>query len=97
TDSLIEVMKGMTDYLIGVIEGILSSYKLKEDVREKVYGLIIPEMRNRIKKIEKAIYALRKSWKKIGKTEKGEDIYYNLATKEVGIEKDHSYLVEPET
>ena len=73
--------------------GMINEEGLKRIVEEMSYYLmgIVEGM---YRKTVMDIYG--KSWKKIGRTEKGEDIYYNLATREVGIEKDYSYLVVPE-
>jgi len=60
-EGLKQVVKEITDYLIGAMKEVIDIYK--------------------------------SSWGKIGKTKKGEGVYYNAITEETAIEKDF-YLVE---
>ncbi|RLC38704.1 MAG: hypothetical protein DRH33_04090 [Candidatus Nealsonbacteria bacterium] len=97
-EGLKRIVEEMADYLVGVVEGTIDTLKLQGKMKEAIEGRIreaINASEKRRREMKKVMDIYRKNWTKIGRTGKGEGIYYNKITKKVAIEKDYSYLVEP--
>ena len=97
-EGLKRIAEGLVDYLMGIVEASTDILELQGKIEKIVEGRIkeaIKASDERIKEMKKVMDIYRKNWTKIGRTGKGEGIYYNKITKKVAIEKDYSYLVEP--
>ena len=97
-EGLKRIVEEMADCLIEIVERIIDTSKLQGKMKEAIEGRIrkaIEVNEERIKKMKKVMDIYRKNWVEIGRTEKGERIFYNTFTKKTGIEKGDFYLVEP--